>query len=786
MMTGEIFRIVIGDNWQHSLAEGSGVQDAAQKEHIDFSRARDVVDIVVDGASISGRIDEDSIFFLVRDLLFAMERLISDEGSARVSFYEGPWELVLQRVDDLVYVTMYRGGRRPEVIVKDHSVRFEQVVHGVIASAESLEQQALDLDPNAASDPVVSSMAAIKERVAVLFESSAGNQPSSRPPEPRTVESTRWLEPRTEKGFSFGFRFQATVTDLFMPGKPQGSDLNPLLFKGRLAVHARGRRLLLGEGYLYLQTERLIASLRQLLTAWEEGRPISARLVSDGVVVGVRLGRDDGLVITLMDSRNQDAIIVLHDLTPWEYADAVLGLAREVRRRIVEVNGKQRRNLRIEALSREVRALTTWTKDSQREDVINRDVERYKRLAEPRRVVPVPVEIYETSRLRFTERWRVEVEGLDLNNTRVAGPVAAISARGSVLGLDTQSGNVLWRRETDPSEARFQVTGTEGLVRAAPTGQIEMYDMLTGVLKWRTLLAPRSGGAPVLLVSEHGRSPGLVVVAEEERKLVALDMRTGESRWRFSTTRGGRFALRRFGRLLYIVSNDGNFNAVDTDDGNLVWRFSERTRFTTPPAVVGETLLAPGGRPGRAEGRLFSLNAFSGERHWEAPIGGGALTSPIIADNAALIPVRIGGRHELVALDTSSGEELWRKDCAEWAIQCALMPLEDRFVINSAGGVIRALHARTGEEQWTTVLGPTCSDDVPFNLRIVLRGGMLFVPADTVYVVRPDDGHVIHTLGGEPPVPDLLHVDPSLAVFIGEDSGHVGMYDLTSRLSVVS
>jgi outer membrane protein assembly factor BamB len=184
---------------------------------------------------------------------------------------------------------------------------------------------------------------------------------------------------------------------------------------------------------------------------------------------------------------------------------------------------------------------------------------------------------------------------------------------------------------------------------------------------------------------------------------------------------------------------------------------------------------------------MFNLNAFSGEKRWEAPLDGGALTSPIVSsDKVALVPIRTGGRHELVAIDAVSGRPLWRKDCAEWSLQCALMALENTFVINFAGGIVRALDARSGEERWTTVLGPTCSDDVPFNLRVMLRGGMLFVPADTVYVVHPEDGRVIHTLGGEPPVPDLLHVDPSLAVFIGEDSGHIGMYDLTSRLSIVS
>jgi outer membrane protein assembly factor BamB len=477
---------------------------------------------------------------------------------------------------------------------------------------------------------------------------------------------------------------------------------------------------------------------------------------------------------------------VLNDLTPWEYADAVLGVARELRRTIVEINPAQRRNMRMEAMSRELRALSTWVKDSQRGAVINKDVDRYRHVESQRPSSASPLSVGETSRLRFQERWRAEVEGLDLFGTMLVGRVASVAAKGAVLGIDTETGGVLWRRENDRLEARYHVVGMDGLARASLSGQIEMFDLMSGVLRWRTQLSPRSGGKPLLLVAEHGPSPGLVLAAEEERKLVALDIRTGEPRWRFTSTRGGGFALRRFGRLLYVVSDDGNFNAVDIDDGALVWRFTERTRFVTPAALWRDTVLALGGGREVAEGQMYALDALSGEFKWRASLGAGVPMFPIIAGNTALVPIRSSQRDELVALDLVSGEVRWRKACEGAESQSALMALDDCIIMNAPGGVMRAFSAEDGEERWTTVLGPTCSDDVPFNLKVVLRGGMLFVPADTIYVVRPEDGRVIHSLGGEPPVPDLLQVDPSLAVFVCEDSGHIGMYDLVSRLSVVS
>lgn len=782
MHRSDVFKIVIGDSWRANCpAQG---RKPTPGDTVDFGRLRDVVDIVVDGQSILGRTDEDSIFFLMRDLLLAVERLICGNGSARVSYYEGPWELVLQRLGKRALITFYRGGQRPEILVKDRQVPFRELVSGIIDSAAELLGQVETLDPGCLTDPLIVSIRQLVDSLSPVMEEP---QPATEPiPTSIKLESSRWTKPRTPESFSFGFKFQATATDLLAPGRPQGSDLHPLLFRGQLVVHVRGRKVMLGEGYIFLQTERLLTSLRQLLSAWEEGRPMSSRLISDGLVIGIRLGRDDGLVVSLMDSGDPNAIVMLGDLKPWDYADAVLGVAREVRRKIVETSAAQRRNLRLEALSREVKALSSWAKEQQRGAIINEDTERYRRLAEPRRVPETPMSIREASRLRFTERWRLEVEGLDLRGTMLCDDLAVVSARGLVLGVETDSGSVVWRRDTERTDARIARAGRDGLVRVSPSGMVEMLDLFTGVARWRTTLAPRSGGPPVLLVIEQGPAPGLVVVAEEDRKIVALDVRTGEPRWRFAAARGGQFALLRYGRLLYVASSDSHFNAIDIEDGTVVWRFADRTQFMIPPAVHGDTLLVSGGRPGRPEGRIYGLDAFSGKPRFGHPLNGGAMTAPIVADGSALVPVRNGRRNELVTIEALTGNELWRRDCTGWADPCALMALDKSFIVNSAGGVLRALNASDGEERWTSVLGPTCSDDIPMGLKVILRGGVLFVPGDTVYVVRPDDGHVIHSLGGDPPVPDLLQVDHDCGVFIAEDSGHVGMFGLTNRLSVVS
>lgn len=784
MRVREVFKIVIGDNWCAPTPAVSG-QRPAEPEEMDFGRIREKLDIQLSGTSICGRTEADSVFFLIRDMLRAIDALATEEGVARVSFYEGPWELVFQRSGVKIHITFYRSGRRPQVIVKDQVVSFKDLAAGVIKSALELTGRASAVDANANRDPLVVEIREHADRIKKLVREFRPTD-EAKPEVMSPVRSTRWSSPRTQGSFSFGFQFTPSFTDLLAPGKPQASDLSGLLFRGQHVVHARGRRRHLGKGFLFLQTERLLASLRQLLAAWEEGRPMSVRLISDGLIIGVRLGSDDGLSVTLMDSSREDTIVVVNDLGPWEYADAVLGVARELRRVIVEVNPSQRRNLRLESFSREIRALANWAKEQRRGAVINENIERYQLKANARPGGVSQMLIGASSRLRFNEQWRIEVESPDLNGTLLCGDMTVVSSRNSVLGIDTETGAMAWRREYYPVETRSQLVGQDGLVRVTQTGRVELVDLRGGVVRWKTELLPRSGGAPVLLVVEPGPTPGLIVVAEEERRIVALDVRSGEPKWRFSASRGGTFALRRYGRLIYVSSNDSHFNAVDVEDGSLVWRFTDRTRFLTPPAVSGDTVLAVGGRPGRPEGRMYALNAYSGKRLWSTRLGGGAVTAPIVTDGVALVPVRKGRNHDFVGVDVLTGEILWRRPCAGWADPSALMTLDRRFIVNSAGGIIRAIGARDGEERWTTRLGPTCSDDVPLNLKSVLRGGMLFVPADTVYIVRPDDGTIVHSLGGDPPVPDLLHVDSTCAVFVAEDSGHMAMFGLSSCLSVVS
>lgn len=788
MSPNQTFKILFRESWNDSSSENSS--EVSKILRFDPAAMRGVLDMVVDGKPLLAHPSEDSIFFLMRDLLAAAERLTTGDSSARVSFYETPFELVFQRNADVVYLTFYRGGHFPEVMVKDRVLAFLPFVSGIVESAQSLISHVKDLDTSSESNPLIQWMNAICERLTLTVRNypRQSNEPTVAKSGMKRVhvESSRWREARSDNGFSFGFRFVGTSTDLLAPGRPIGNDLNALLFRGQLVVHARERRRVMGEGYLFLQTEKLLASLRKLLSAWEEGRPMSVRLIAEGISIGLKLTSDEKLTVTLANQADDDSIIVLNDMDPLDFADAVLGVAREIRRFVIRQSAKQRKNMRIESFSREVRRLTSMTKEHQRESFINENIDRYKQQIDLGMPETFNAGLCESRGMVFKERWRMEAEGLDLSGTLIVGDVGLISARGSILGIELESGTVLWRREIDRGDYRLQSAGRDGFVRVSQSGNVDMMDAQTGVLRWRTTLAPRSGGAPVVLVEDGGPVPATIIVAEEDKNIVALDMRTGEIKWRFAVMRGGRFSLRKQGRLLYVSSGDTQFSALDIEDGSLVWRYIDKIRFFLPPAVDGEQVFEVGGRVGKSEGRLYGFDAFSGKCNWSVPLNGGAITAPIATDGVVLVAIASKRKNDLAAFRVSDGTMLWRIPCDGWAESCSLFALDDKFILNLAGGTVRAIHAQSGEDVWTTVLGPTCSDDIPLGLGIFLRGGALFVPADTIYVVNPETGEVVHSLGGDPPVPDLVQVSPDCSIFVAEESGHLGMYEIARSFTVVN
>lgn len=405
--------------------------------------------------------------------------------------------------------------------------------------------------------------------------------------------------------------------------------------------------------------------------------------------------------------------------------------------------------------------------------------------------------IGEPRRMRYIERWRLEAEGLDLGSTFLCGDRLVVKTSGAVLAIDRDAGEVIWRIGRSSSAGRLDgaylsTAGDRGLIRVFPDGRVAFVDLADGSEAWSAWLGP-AGGRPRVVTTGSRRIPRLVVLGESRaggRRLVALDIRTGEVRWRFALRRTGDrdgFTLRRAGRLLLAAAGDGCVRALDAETGTVLWRHARDGRSPPRLAVDRDRVAVVSGPVGRAAAALDVLDRLTGRAIFRLELPGTPLADPLFCSNVALVATgdpRGVGRPGITAVETTTGVQLWRRTVPALDRGFAWLPVDEQIIVNIAGGHTLALHAPTGDVAWEQRTTGEYPGDVPERLEPVLRGGALFLPGAVLYVVRPGDGEVIHVLH-DGPVPDYVRVDERCHLYVGERSGRLAAFGLVARLAVV-
>jgi outer membrane protein assembly factor BamB len=405
------------------------------------------------------------------------------------------------------------------------------------------------------------------------------------------------------------------------------------------------------------------------------------------------------------------------------------------------------------------------------------------------------------TKLRYSPRWRALVPGIDLRGTFLCGDRLIVGGVAETFCLDRATGEVIWRVET---ERATSVVTPGGLARIQPDGLLAVHDFGTGEVTLRTWLAPRAGGPASGAVVHVQGLPRLLIVTEGERHLVAIDLTSGEPRWRHawggaSSRKTGSRAprgvprMKRAGKLVYFTSGDSALTALDVLTGATVWRVRDRLRFRTAPTLDHDTLFALAGGSGSAA-QLHSIDAFSGDVRWSRtlrplPNGGGAPCTldgaVLVADGTVAIPVRDREGLVVLAYERDTGELRWQSAPRIAPAGTAWISVDDLFIGNTPTGEIVAIEAATGALRYRHLLGRTIEHDVPRRLEPILRSGALFVPHTDVRVLRPSDGVLVGAITPCEAIPDLLRVDERGDVYIAEESGHLVAFGAGARLTLV-
>ena len=198
-------------------------------------------------------------------------------------------------------------------------------------------------------------------------------------------------------------------------------------------------------------------------------------------------------------------------------------------------------------------------------------------------------------------KWQADV-GARVRSTPAVhdGIVVVGTMDGHVRALRQRDGSPLWAFATDGAAHKFADAGNDTTsVVASPT-----------------------------VVADHGG--GLVAVGGRDGQFYALDLHSGRLRWRLTHDGASwMLAIATDGRTLYLGGGSAAIvQAVDPATGVERWRAKTRSAVFASLALAGDTLLASD-----FSGDLVALDKVSGRRLWAFPLGGRALSTPLVVGN---------------------------------------------------------------------------------------------------------------------------------------------------------
>lgn len=209
---------------------------------------------------------------------------------------------------------------------------------------------------------------------------------------------------------------------------------------------------------------------------------------------------------------------------------------------------------------------------------------------------------------------------------------------------------------------------------------------------------------------------GLVYVASMDGKLHAVDVQSGQEKWSFRTGGYIYYSTPTVAHgLVYIAadrdglyalnaqaSNGGKLYALDAQSGQEKWSFplGSLVEYASPVVANGLLYMGTGAGPGYLR-RLVALDAVSGHLKWVWSYrGGGSIqATPAVVDGMVYIAAGDGRVH---ALDALTGQERWS---FPGGVFISAPAVANGMVYIGYAGDIVALDTHSGREKWSVATG---------------------------------------------------------------------------------
>lgn len=269
------------------------------------------------------------------------------------------------------------------------------------------------------------------------------------------------------------------------------------------------------------------------------------------------------------------------------------------------------------------------------------------------------------------EVWRADIgHGSNSNFKILARPVVShariytMDSHGIVTAFSTKDGDDIWEFDTAPEEHDEDTIGggigVDGDTVYATTGFGEVIALKAedGKLKWRHMLMKPVRAAPTI-------ADGRVYAVSIDNELSALDARTGNVLWQHhgiseNATLMGASGPAAVGDSVVVAYSSGEIYNLRAENGRVSWNYALTTAsqggalptiadIRGLPVIDRDRVFAIS-----HSGRMAAIDHRTGDRDWEADIGG--TNTPVASGDTVFV---LSNDNQLAALMRESGRVLW-------------------------------------------------------------------------------------------------------------------------------
>lgn len=263
-------------------------------------------------------------------------------------------------------------------------------------------------------------------------------------------------------------------------------------------------------------------------------------------------------------------------------------------------------------------------------------------------------------------------------------------------------------------------------------------DEQTGRIVWRRRLGRCMASSPavsdgVVYVGLMAGAPCKRYLQEGSGGLLALDARTGRTRWLYATgiVESSPVVV---GHTVffcsYRYSSSGEVIALDTRTHRETWSVPVAGKLTGGVSYENNRVYVAS-----YSGSLYALSASTGHELWRASAGGSFYSTPSLAYGRVFIGSKDG---DVYSFGATSGRLLWSTPTGDEVYGSAAV-YDHTIYVGSFGGGFYALDARTGATRWSFYAGS------PLLGSPTVMAGLVYLSsrAKTTFALDAATGHQV-------------------------------------------